>query len=658
MTKEFLCLAVLGWHLVTFAAEPEITWSVMHPTAIDTNYMARVIEKAADYGGVDSFEVCGLEQKGINALSLFERYPHAAAKVDRAFVERTRTALNGVCRQAHAAGKKVYFWHRENLVTPGIFEDMPELLDEDGEFNLLGAAYEKYLRDKIGEVFMACPELDGLVLTLTESEYSVLHNSNQARYGAVKVVKNLIGIFTNELSRRGKRFILRSFGNGEDYAKIIDGATAAAKELGVAFEIETKVTQADFVPWLPKNPYLKRNPPLALGAECDALGEFLGAGYLPAAQVGRIHEYVASARAEGATRYAIRIDRHGFSLFDSAQEVNLYAYMRFIRDEEATADVVLGEYAAKHFGKAAAKMIPLLKSELEMVRNLNYIASNLTFHVFPVRPSLKYVKAGGIFSLYRENASLENMRDIWSIFHEDAAPTHAQILREKDEGVAMAQAGLKLIESLKTDLPEAEYLRQHRAFTNAVVIARAQRVLTRSFVAYFDDMKSREPKPRRLKIAVAEAQRELAALAGTLTQECLEGIGWLCKELVLEYAAERALRRKYERHEVYDFVIPGGIYDDGRVRRMMHAAYSFREGERLYREAGNNRYPNGRIEVLLNAPENAVIEVVLDPSGAAECDVRKSWKNGVWTVSVGKRGAAYPRVTAIVALERTSSRLL
>ena len=33
---------------------------------------------------------------------------------------------------AHEAGKPVYFWHRENLVPKGIFEDVPELLDADG----------------------------------------------------------------------------------------------------------------------------------------------------------------------------------------------------------------------------------------------------------------------------------------------------------------------------------------------------------------------------------------------------------------------------------------------------------------------------------------------------------------------------------------------
>ena len=141
-----------------------------------------------------------------------------------------------------------------------------------------------------------------------------------------------------------------------------------------------------------------------------------------AAQVARIREYVNSARTEGVSRYVIRIDRQGFSIFDSAHEVNLYAYMRFIRDSSATEAAVLDEYAKKRFGRAAGKMIPLLQSELEMVRDINYVASNLTFHAFPIQKSFKYVKAGGIFSLYRENESLADMASVWSILHWMKAP--------------------------------------------------------------------------------------------------------------------------------------------------------------------------------------------------------------------------------------------
>ena len=655
MKKPFLTmLAAVGLPLCGLsglAAGPEISWSVMHPVAFDVGYMRRVVEKAKEYGHVDSFELCGLEQIGINGLSLFEPYPHAHAAADRAFVERTRADLNAICEIAHTAGKPVYFWHRENLVPKGIFEDVPALLDADGEFDLLGEAYEKYLRYKIGDAFRNCPGLDGLVLTLTECEYSVIHNSNQERYPSETCVSRVVGIFADELNRRGKRLVLRSFGDGEDYVKIRRGALAAAKTAGV-FEIETKVTEADFVPFLPRNQYLKRDLPLTLGAECDALGEFLGAGWLPAAQVARIREYVDSAREEGASRYAIRIDRKGFPIFDTAHEVNLYAYMRFIRDPRATAEDVLREYAARRFGRAAEGMIPVLRDELELVRNVNYVASNLTFHAFPVAPNLKYVKAGGIFALFRENESLAALKDIWSILYRMRTPDHARILAEKDRGLELAERGLATVERLKDDLPAEEYARQHRAFANAVTLAKAMRAYTRCVVAYFEDMAARQDAPARLAAASSAAQETIAALkGGEMDAPYLNGIGFFCRELLREYRLERAARAKFEaRKDVYDFVIAGGIYDDIRVGRLMHAAYPETKADRIVRHVGNPTFPIGRITVRLNAPADARIDVALDPDGAPACDVRKEWADGTWTVSIGKTGADYPAVLSVAAV--------
>ena len=41
----------------------------MHPTAIDVDYMRRVVEEAREYGGVDSFEVCGDCHGGASGIS-------------------------------------------------------------------------------------------------------------------------------------------------------------------------------------------------------------------------------------------------------------------------------------------------------------------------------------------------------------------------------------------------------------------------------------------------------------------------------------------------------------------------------------------------------------------------------------------------------------
>ena len=673
MKMMHAAFTVLCASVAAAAGKPEISWSIMHPTAIDTNYMKRVVAKAAEYGGVDSFEVCGdchRSYSGINGLSMLERYPHAHANVDAAAIEKNRIEMNAICEIAHAAGKPLYYWHREVFVPKGLLEDLPELIDSDGEFDLLGGAYRGWLRYKLDETFRNCPGLDGIVLTLTEAEYSVIHNSNPSRYPPQKVVEELVGLFAEEHEKRGKRFVLRSFGsNTQDYIDIIGGAKRAAARH--AFEIETKVTEADFVPWLPKNPFLKKNPPLTLGAECDAHGEYLSAGYLPAAQVGRIREYVASGREEDVDRYTIRIDRVGNSIFDSAHEVNLYAYMRFIRDPSATEDGVIAEYAAKRFGDAAQEMAPLVKSELEMIRNIHYVASNLVFHSFPLKANFKTIKAGGIFSVYRENSSLEATKDIWSILSYMKTPSHEQILAEKAKGLEMAESGLKKLESLRGKMPADEYARQHRAFEAAVKAAKTLQAFAKCCVAYFEDMAARRDDPVSLRAASEESVRLVESMmtnpsddftgnkayfsvvGGNLDRAYFAGTRYCCRELLNEYACERAIRRAYEaRKDVIDFVTVGGIYDDNRTIRTMHGAYTKTLPGRVVRQAGNPVFPNGTISVRFRDVPGAKVEVRLDPSGSQEYTLRESVADGMRTVTVGKKGRDYPALLGIALVSR------
>jgi hypothetical protein len=224
-------------------------------------------------------------------------------------------------------------------------------------------------------------------------------------------------------------------------------------------------------------------------------------------------------------------------------------------------------------------------------------------------------------------------------------------MAEKDRAVAMADAGLAEVERLAPLMPPDEAARQRRAFSNAAALSRAMRGFTRCAVAYFEDMADKADAPKRLEAAVADAHAEIGHLATTAPAKLhLDGIVAYCGELLEEYRAERAMRRRLEsRKGIVDFVIPGGIFDDGRVSRMMHAAYSERKGDRLVRHVGNARYPNGRITVRLKAPQTATIEVELDRDEAY--DAAKVWSDGVWTVSIGKSGSSFPSVKSVLAIE-------
>lgn len=109
MTKALALLSLVQTLTPAFASRPETTWSVMHPTELDPVYMARVAAKAVEYGGVDSFEVCGTCHSGMggmDGLLLMEPYPTAARRRDVSAVQKNRAALKGCVAEAHKVGKK------------------------------------------------------------------------------------------------------------------------------------------------------------------------------------------------------------------------------------------------------------------------------------------------------------------------------------------------------------------------------------------------------------------------------------------------------------------------------------------------------------------------------------------------------------------------
>ena len=616
-------------------AKAEITWSLMHPTPLETDYMKRVVKKASEYR-VDSFEICAschTNLGGMDGLTFYEKYPTTHKSIDIEGVKSNIEKLREIINLAHSIGKPVIYWHREAMVPEGLLTDLPHLLDENGEFDLLGEAYEELLRYKIDSTFKNMPELDGLVLTLTEASYSVIHNSNTEKYPPQKVVGHIVKIFASELQSRGKRLVLRSFGSiAQDYEDIIAGAADAAKEYG--FEIETKITPYDFDPFLPTNPFLVKQPGATLGAECDCLGEFLGAGVLPAENVDNIVKYVRTGQAAGVDRYAIRLDRVGNKTFD-CYEINLYAYERAIDDPSVTAEDIRREWLAAHAPESAREAFYKLGIDgFELVKKTNFVDGNVTFHQFPSQPMVKYLKAGFIFALFKNGVDLRNGRGVWSILFENKTPGRDAILKEKEEALAIMEAGNALLDSLPVEPGwEHEYEWRKRLWGNARYATNAFYHLIKITCAYFDDMENDRADAPNLTAAIAEGRKKLCDLAGcdldddnavatkfvngldihlfrvakTIDKIYFKPFYAIYKILGEEYKIEYAMRKKYLPGTV-DGIICGSITDEWRQARYMHASHAhIDETGEIFRFAGNTVFPNGFVEMELTRAGKLVI---------------------------------------------------
>ena len=605
---------------------PEITLSLMHPTPLDPLYVKKLVHIAdlSQYH-VDSFEICGQCHSpygGLDGLVNYREYPSAFANWDQDIVNDNQQKLNEILSVSHAANKAVYLWHREVMIPPGLLNDMPELLDEDGEFDLTGNAFAKLIRYKLDKTFENIPALDGLVLTLTEADYSAIHNSNTKKYPPVEVVNFIISIFASELEKRNKRFIMRSFGSiAEDYECILSGAEALAGKY--KFEIETKITPYDFVPFLPENKFLRKSSDFTLSAECEVVGEFMGQGNMPFEHVHNLVRYVREGQEADVDRFVIRVDRRGNCIFD-LYEINYYAYERALMDENITADQIRREWYEKYYPiDKQDTLIELDKLGWEIVCKTYFIDGHVLFHG---NYAMKYIKAGFVFGLFaEEERTLYNGRGIWSILSEKKSPGRKAILEEKNQAVVLADRGFALLQSL--NLPPDDF--RHRLWKNAPVVTRATLEMIRCFISYFEDMEREDANFTHLKAQVAASMLELERLAGhkielvkrevinglehrtkelnrTIEELVLEPVASICQELLTEFPAEFAAKKKF-LPGCEDGIITGGITDDWRIYRYMHASHSALHNNLPSRWAGNRVFPNGFIEMELKRGKKLVI---------------------------------------------------
>jgi len=643
-------------------AKPEITWSLMHPTQLDSVYMQRIIEESASHP-VDNFEICGGCNSGcdgsLDGLLFFEEYPLGAAAQDSAIVAANIANMKAILRMSHAAGKEVYYWHREVLCNDGMVKSIPELIDNNGEFNLLGKAYEDFLRYKIRKTFETVPDLDGIVLTLTEASFSSLHNSCPDIYPPEKVVEKIGGLFAEELEARGKRFILRSFGSiDEDYNNIAKGASLLAKKY--RFEVETKITPFDFNPFLPDNKFLVKTPGCTLGAECDVLGEFLGGGRMLPEQIDEIVRYVNYAETKDVDRYTIRLDRFGKSIFD-VYPINLFAYEQAILNPGKTAEQIRSEYYNKFYPTDVADvLIQMSKDGMKCVKKAQYIDGHLFFHSLS-SPTMLYIKASGILGVFAKEGNLARARKQWGILNDKNVPGREAILKEKAEALALAKKNLEVLESIADKLNPKDLSRLSEGWKKSYDETVGLYHLCNLICAYFDCMEANDPEGKALSVAHKELT---AALVGLDPIHPVQSYADRFKE---EYPIEFAMRQKFAKcNKVIDYILPGSVTDQQRIEHYMLGSFcEIKDGQALA-IVGNHVFPDCYLAMSLNGSDSPAYICVkgigtcnIDINGETslldlnECTKIKVPAAASYEVRFTKaKGQAYPKLASVALIKQ------
>ena len=698
----------------------KVSWSLFQPTLPEPGMMPQVLEKADEYG-IESFELIGASHMwrgNLDGCLLFEEYPEVRRGRDEAAVVDTRRRLNRIVEMIHGSGRKATYWHREVTIEKGVVASMPDLLDGRGEIDFNGEVYWEFVRNKVRGFFAAVPDMDGVVLTLTEADYSVINNSDREAYPPVEVAARLIRTFAEELTALGKSLTVRTFGSVDADHRAL--SAAIDKALGAfSFEVESKITPFDWHLYRDSTPYLETRAKGTLAAEFDLLGEFFGLGEVPCLYPELIVKEVEFARKSGCDRVTARIDCAGRNSLGSVQELNVYAFSSAVRNAGMTAEEIWESWADRKWGGAGRRLIPVMKRSLDMAKKSFYIDGHMLAQYYYA--SFHHMMLGGTFALFKPGIPLDFARDFWSVLSERSTPLREAIVREKAEAVAIADEAHGAVTELRDGIPAGEYEKLERAWRNARHTTRMHMATVEVIAAYFDDMEGGVARPDRLEAAIqrslevaaraaddvgegggkalareaavdepilqsdAAFARQVACEERTGGQEGLVGEFAAC---VFEnaaifgrfYTAERAARARWENGDaIVDFAICGGLVDEWRITRVMHGSGVDILDGRPVRAAGTKVFPGGTLtyDMRLDAEgENALLVLLHGAGGSARVIVdgvvrvaEPPEPDGFGVVSISvesptadrlnvrleKAGASAPIIGAVVIRKREST---
>lgn len=302
-----------------------------------------------------------------------------------------RDYMNHVIREAKEAGVEIYFENKELWFSDFILKYKKELMQDGVICPSDPFWYREFLPYKYKELFLALPDLAGIVCSIGTGE-ARLAISNTFACGCercrhldpVDWYKNMIIAMYHPFHEAGKKLIIRDFiYTKEEQERFREAFIDMPEDIILSL----KNTPHDFYPTFPDNPlmgHVEEHPQIT---EYDVNGQFFGWGAQPSAMLSDIKRRLAYAREHGGTGFIARTDWEGvqdWTCFDNPNLVNLYAiaayaenpdlseediYLRWLEGENMLADGLLpGELK-----KCVGKIRELMDETWPVVEKTNFV---------------------------------------------------------------------------------------------------------------------------------------------------------------------------------------------------------------------------------------------------------------------------------------------
>lgn len=259
-----------------------------------------------------------------------------------------RDYINHVIREAKEAGVDIYFENKELWFSDFVLKYKKELMQADGTICPSNPFwYEEFLPYKYKELFLALPDLAGIICSIGTGE-ARLAISNTFACGCercknldpVEWYKNTIMAMYKPFKDAGKKLIIRDFiytkAEQERFQK-------AFIDMPEEIILSLKNTPHDFYPTFPDNPLMGHVGSHPQITEYDVNGQFFGWGVQPSAMLSDIKRRLRYGKEHQVTGFLARTDWEGvqdWTCFDNLNMVNLYAIAAYAENENTSEEEI------------------------------------------------------------------------------------------------------------------------------------------------------------------------------------------------------------------------------------------------------------------------------------------------------------------------------
>jgi len=293
---------------------------------------------------------------GINHLQLSHGCIMYAAKVIES--EKVQRDFNFLGALAHSKGIRLYVWtHELGYVPEGFFDGARVNLDDPGLWKWLAGKYRK--------LFELVPNIDGVVLTFSETTCSLYGDRAISKMSNPERVARVTNVIHEVCKEYHKTLYVRTWGP--------DWLPEAFKMVPDEVRVMSKYTTGDWDLYKTHRKSIGvfgRHPQLI---EADICGEYTGQSQVP----WPLPEYLKwrisydvnkIAEKNGVfAGVAARTERYSNYIYETPNLVNLYALCRLVDNPDMDVDEIWNGWAVKEYGAAAAPHVVSAFKDLRVV---------------------------------------------------------------------------------------------------------------------------------------------------------------------------------------------------------------------------------------------------------------------------------------------------